>query len=162
MSAVRFRYGALNKTKTMTTTVEQKVSETLLQESRTISIGSRKFEVKSPTLATLVKVSGLISSIPSHSADGQTPIDIISQSLSAAKDLSVIADIMAIMICGVKKTPSIMHSMRIARTRSYILHNMSPSEINVKLVELLTMLEVSLFFSTITFLNGVNLIKKRT
>lgn len=83
----------------MSETIEQKVSETILQKMQEVTIGGATYQVAPPTTSTLILASEHISKLPSIKLDGDK---ILVETLYIAKDCRVLGDIVAILILGAK------------------------------------------------------------
>lgn len=139
-------------------TIEQKVSETILEKSSEVSIKDRKFNVAPPTFATLIKVSELVSTLPAVKLDSE---DYITHSLMIAKDCKVIGEIIATMILGVDRPKQRIFSKPVIEELSnFIISKCSVSEVRKLLVELIALLEIHDFFVTTTSLMEINLLRK--
>lgn len=83
----------------MTKTIEQRVSEAVLQKPKEVVIGDRTFTVAPPSTATLLLVSEGISLLPQVSLSKDK---IVEEVLFVAKDCRVLGDIVATLILGCK------------------------------------------------------------
>ncbi|MEI6752346.1 MAG: hypothetical protein WCK78_04185 [Paludibacter sp.] len=151
-------------------TVESKVAETILQENKKIEVGAHTFSIVAPTTATLIQVSKLISFLPSVKLDAE---NFIYESLSIAEKCDVLGAIAATMILGARKQPNTQSEkksrlkwLKIGRKKSeidelaeFILYNLSPSELETLIVELLKGLEIQSFFQVTVSLLEVNLLR---
>lgn len=83
-------------------TIEQLAADTILDNSiGTVTIDGKEYEVKSPTTATLIMVSALISQLPE--IDPNTPHeDLIPTLMTAAPDCEILGRIAATLILGAK------------------------------------------------------------
>lgn len=136
--------------------IEEKVSETILETEKSVVINGRKYVIAPPTTATLIMASGLISKLPKFEL-GEN--DIVTKSLSIAKDCDVIADILAVFVLGAKKAKKrfrLPFFNRYERLKNDILND-SPHKIDEIIGVCLKSLEITDFFLVITFLNSVNL-----
>lgn len=142
----------------MKKTIEQKVSDVILEKSSTIKIKDREFEVAAPTLATLIRISDLISTLPKVEMDKN---DYISESLKIAKDCSVISEIVATMIVGVDTPKARFYQKPIIEELSeFISKKCTIVELKELIVQLILMLEIPSFFAFTTSLIEINLIKR--
>lgn len=151
-------------------TVENKVADAILQEKKKIEVGKHVFYVSSPTLATLIEVSKLISYLPEIKLDNE---NIAIESLNIAKHCEILGKIASTMILGISKQPntpfrnlrllkrlkSSQQNRKIQDLADYIVHNMSPKEIEYLFQELMKLLELGFFFQIFTSLSEVNLIR---
>lgn len=142
-------------------TIEQKVAQTVLQQTERIAVGGKTFTVAPPSVATLILVSEAISRLPQHHLDNKKIVD---ESLSVARDCKVIGDIVATLILGAKKGrkcgfSALLNSIRKRRLSRMLLEELTPSELNLLLVRLLKRLQIGDFFELTTFLIEVNLLR---
>lgn len=82
------------------TTIEQSVADAILQHRSSIEVDGKAYEIASPTPATLILISSLISTLPRIE---KNPKDILQEVLRVAKDYSIIGEIAAILILGAKR-----------------------------------------------------------
>jgi hypothetical protein len=142
----------------MKKTIEQKVSDVILEKSSKIKIKDREFEVAAPTLATLIRISDLISTLPKVEMDKN---DYISESLKIAKDCSVISEIVATMIVGVDTPKARFYQKPIIEELSeFISKKCTLVELKELIVQLILMMEIPPFFAFTTSLIEINLIKR--
>lgn len=142
----------------MKKTIEQKVSDVILEKSSKIKIKDREFEVAAPTLATLIRISDLISTLPKVEMDKN---DYISESLKIAKDCSVISEIVATMIVGVDTPKARFYQKPIIEELSeFISKKCTLVELKELIVQLILMMEIPSFFAFTTSLIEINLIKR--
>lgn len=142
----------------MKKTIEQKVSDVILEKSSTIKIKDREFEVAAPTLATLIRISDLISTLPKVEMNSK---DYISESLKIAKDCSVISEIVATMIVGVDTPKTRFYQKPIIEELSeFISKKCTLVELKELIVQLILMMEIPPFFAFTTSLIEINLIKR--
>jgi hypothetical protein len=142
----------------MKKTIEQKVSDVILEKSSKIKIKDREFEVAAPTLATLIRISDLISTLPKVEMDKN---DYISESLKIAKDCSVISEIVATMIVGVDTPKARFYQKPIIEELSeFISKKCTLVELKELIVQLILMMEIPSFFGFTTSLIEINLIKR--
>lgn len=147
----------------MKKTAESKVAKTILQETKTIEVGGKTYEVAPPSIATLIKVSELVSQMPHVNAETEDPV---TETLSVAKGCGVISDILAVMILGAKKTkgrriwPFSRKSTDFNELSESLLHEKTPRELSGMLTDLLiNRMDIGFFFGITTSLGGVNVTK---
>lgn len=139
-------------------TIEQKVSAAVLETQTEITIKGRVFVVAQPTFATLIKVSELISLLPDIKPNSD---DYISDSLMMAKDCSIVGEIIATMIIGVRKPKlRLFDKPLIEELTDFLLKEVSIKELKTTLVELIKVMEIHDFFEVTTSLIEVNLLRK--
>ena len=89
--------------------IEEKVAETILQNSEKIKIGKKTYEVRPASVATLIQISKLITKLPDVKLDMENNEDIFVGSLMIANKCEIIGQIAATLILGANKhtlTPS--------------------------------------------------------
>lgn len=156
----------------MEKTIEERTAEVLLQKPRVVTIGDKTYVVQPPTLATLIRVSEVISRLPAIRLDKDR---IVEDSLAVAKDTHGIGLIAAILILGARKADErfVNYKRRCRgwlrpkkiiseRTRAETLgdeieNSLSPSAIKDLMAELLGHLQLADFFGLTTFLTEINL-----
>lgn len=165
-----------------TKTIEQKVAETILQQPYDIVVGDKTYTASSPSTATLILVSEAISKLPHIVLD---PNNLVEESLSIAKDCSVLGDVVAILILGAKniketvkrrevKEKRFLHGLirrkyeiekeivvdRKAELANELLEELTPSELHSLTASLLQRMDLSDFFGLTTFLTEINLLQQ--
>lgn len=80
-------------------TIEQKVSETILQKPLALKIGNDTYEVSPPSIATLILASAEISRLPDVK---MSPENLLPESLANISDYRPVADMLAVLILGAK------------------------------------------------------------
>lgn len=142
----------------MKAAVEKQVSEALLQEKKVVRLGGADYEVAPPTIATLVKVSELVATLPGQSLDNGK---VLGETLRIAKDCKALTDIVAVMIQGVQKPANRLsfHKSDLQKLSQKLLYTASPVEIKDAMMDLLGHLEVGDFFGLTAFLLEVGITK---
>jgi hypothetical protein len=151
----------------MNKTIQSEVADTVLERNQTVQIGKKTFEIAPPTIATLILVSELVATMPAIKLDSES---IMTESLMIAKDCRPLGEIVAVLILGAKNVEqkrSIWHRFGIgskpkdvvAELAKYILLNISAKQLNEIIVQLLSGMEISFFFSISTSLIEINLIR---
>ncbi len=147
-------------------TIEEKVSDAILQATLNVKVGETVYEVAPPTIATLIQVSKKITQLPAIKLDEN---NILLETLFIAKDTEVLGEILAVIILGAKpfrekKFSFIKRENRHVRKQRVlaekILYEMTPQEVNMTLINLLSGMNIDFFFGTITSLLEVNLLRK--
>ena len=163
----------------MARTIEQMVASAILEKATdTIEIDGNIYPIADPSIATLILVSEIVSTLPI--VDKNTPSENVAYSvLHHAKDFRAIGDICAILILGAKhlieereiieEKPlfGLFKRRTIRKERidmqselsRLILENLSPSKIFDIIVQRLQDMEVGYFFSITTSLSEANLLK---
>lgn len=158
----------------MEKTIENKVSDTLLQNSKEIKVGGESYMVAPPSIATLVLVSEQISYMPV--LDECKEADVLTWSLKNAKDCKFLTDILATIILGAKRLKGerelvkkyLFGLIKIRKTKQIdfkselsekLICDHTPSELSQLTSVLLEGMDIGGFFFTISFLQEVNLTK---
>lgn len=149
--------------------IERQVANAILQKDIEIVLGSRKIKVPRPTLGTMIEVSRIISEfgISEVKTDLQ---NALSETLKVAKDSDKLADILALLILGTKKTISRIKIFGISitlrdrqkRLKKEILENLSPKPIAEAIAAIMGEMECGFFLSIITILKQGNILKPTT
>lgn len=162
--------------KPTSSTTEERVADTILQEPTIIKVGEKEYAVAPPSTATLILVSAAVSHLPRIQLDENR---LVQDVLGAAKDCAAIGDIVAVMILGAKHVKDeavrieertvtrcfglFKRKMRVEVRESKreqlareLLENLSPRELQSVLAQILGTLEVGDFFGLTTFLLEVN------
>lgn len=154
------------------TNIQARVAQTILEDSRTVVLGGKRYAVAPPTLGTLVRASEMIARLPEaiEVKKGREFQDI----LAAAKDYKALADFAAVLILGAKKAREevevtetrglFKRKKKVSMTRAEalsreILESVSPAELKDAIIPLLEGLQLNDFFITTTFLSGINVTK---
>ncbi len=160
-------------------TTEERVAQTILEEPTTIRVGDKEYSVAPPSTATLILVSAAVSRLPRLQLD---EANVVQEVLNVAKDCEAIGDIIAILILGAKHvrdevvrieeriTPRLFGSFKrktLVEVRESkreqlsreLLENLSPRELQMALAQILDRLQIGDFFGLTTFLLEVNTIR---
>ena len=153
------------------TTIESKVAATILERNITFEIDGEKYEIAPPSLATLILVSEIISTLPTfENLDKKQWLDIVAHH---AKDFKPLGEIAAVLILGAKNLTEERKFFGLIKRRkkvveiidrkselaNAILLNVRPSELNDMIIERLKQNEAASFFAIITSLSAVNILK---
>lgn len=160
-------------------TIEQIVASAILEKATDkIELGGMVYPIADPSIATLILVSEIISTLPV--VDKETPKELrVYSALHYAKDYSAIGDICAILILGAKnlrEEKEIIEEKRIfglfpckkkvkvivdkqAELSRLILENIKPSTIFDLIIKRLQDMEIGHFFSITTSLSEANILK---
>jgi len=160
------------------TTIESQVASAVLERKvGSIVIDGKTYEIAPPTLATLILISELVSTLPV--VERVPNNQIVNSVLHYAKDYRKLGDICAVLILGAKNLTQEIeetHTRRILGLfkRSYttkrtidrktelsrlITENMRPSVVFDVIVKRLQDMEVGSFFSITTSLSEANILK---
>ncbi len=163
-------------TSRMKETIEQQVSDAVLQEPYKVTLGGKEYTVARPTVATIIEVSKLVSQLPETTfQEGKdSRLDFI---LAYARDCDRLGDIAATLILGKKglvarekrvrkrffglfrNTEEVEVDRRAALSKE-LLENGSGEELLNLVRETIDMQHIAFFFSIITSLNGANILRK--
>ncbi len=144
-------------------TAENRVARAILQETKTVEVGGKTYEVAPPSIATLIKVSELVSQMPQVDTSTQ---DFIGEALRVAKESRVIGDIIATVILGAKRIRDYKAAIFGGRKSEFaglsdaLLHEKTPKELSELLADILVQrMDIGFFFQIGTSLSAVNLTK---
>lgn len=167
-------------------TIEQQVADTILQRNiATIRIAGKEYNIAPPSIATLILISEIISTLPIVNAILTTDKTernrkVFQTVLNNARFFKPLGDIAAVLILGAKglteetevittrryffglfrrKRKEIRIVDRRAELADMILDNYSPSQLSDLLVTRLNTLELGSFFSITTSLCEANVLK---
>lgn len=160
-------------------TIEQMVASAILEKATDkIELGGVVYPIADPSIATLILVSELISTLPVVDKDIPKELRVYS-ALHYAKDYKAIGDICAILILGAKnlivtekktieerilglfprkKEVEVITNKQEALSR-LILENIKPSTIFDLIIQRLQDMEIGYFFSITTSLSEANILK---
>ena len=148
-------------------TIEKKVANAILQEDIEVSIGKKTIKIPRPTLGTMIEVSRLIAEcgmrefkISAESA--------VTDTLSIAKDCEPLAEILAVLMLGRKKSVlsvsifgvDVIIKDRKKRLKKQILEDFTPKIIAETIAQILGQMECAFFLGIITTLSQANILKK--
>lgn len=143
----------------MAKTIEQRVSDAILQEKKIVKIGGVDYEIAPPSAAVWVKASAIASKEPVGKLDDK---DIIGEIFRNAVHYEVACQILAVMILGVKspaKRTIFKESKDEYKELAAKLILAPPSEVKAAMSELFVHHEAGFFFGTITFLSEIAMTK---
>lgn len=158
-------------------TMEQQVSETILQQRQSVKIGETTYRVAPPSFATLILFSSFVSQLPKEELSTQTPIASL---LSQGEKLENICKAMASVILGAKEFHKEINYSQEAKKSFWcifskkkttkntqtkgefltekILH-LDISEVSKIFIELLNLMKLHDFFQLTTSLIEMNIVK---
>lgn len=150
--------------------VEQRTADTVLETPTRVSIGGKEYEAAPPTLATLIEVSRIISTLPE--TNPSDPSKIVEYSLAYARHCKPVALIIATLVLGAVEAEKTCgeclrrwpwnRKRRLTRAEKLageIAATMSPSQLHALSIDLLKHLQLADFFALTTFLNEINMLK---
>ena len=159
-------------------TIESKVADAILERKiGSIEIDGKTYNVAPPTLATLILVSEMVSTLPI--VERVPNNQIVNSALHYAKDYRKLGDICAVLILGAKNLMQEVEEVHVKRflwlfKRRYtikqtidrkaelsrlITENLRPSVVFDVIVKRLQDMEVGSFFSITTSLSDANILK---
>lgn len=163
------------------TTIESRVASAILQRNiASIDIDGVKYDIAPPTLATLIRVSEIVSTLPVVDATKIEPKDRMYSALQNARHYKAIGEIIGVLILGAKNTTGTKmidvknHGFfgrfrkrkrvestynRAAELGDAIMNNIRPSLIYELILKLLQQNEITTFFAITTSLSAANIIK---
>lgn len=156
----------------MTDPISTLAGQTILQEPLTdIHIGAHTYDIPSPSIATLIRVSELLAQTPLIPTEDLKASDIIYTSLHYAKDYRIIGLVVAVLVLGAKTCDEPVthrHGFLGLRRETHkrcewlaidVLETMTPTEVLQLLVQLIKTLDIAPFFAITTSLNAINLLR---
>ena len=146
-------------------TTEQQTAATMLQQPVTVTLGGERYEVKPPTLATLMQISAIVSQMPQVDPKASV-VDVV---LGQGKDFDGLGLIFSTLILGYEeamrpvKTHWWQHPLPY-KTRGEalgytILKHSTPREAQEAMTLILQAMDLSGFFALTTFLGGLTVTK---
>ena len=159
-------------------TIESRVADAILERKiGSVEIDGKTYDIAPPTLATLILVSEMVSTLPV--VERVPNNQIVNSVLHYAKDYRKLGDICAVLILGAKNLTQEIeetHTRRIlglfnrrykakrvidrkAELSRLITENMRPSVVFDVIVKRLQDMEVGSFFSITTSLSDANILK---
>lgn len=141
---------------TKTDKVGSNVASAVLAAGNKIRIGRDIVKVSSPTLRTLISVSGEIGKLPPLVLKEHHEVSSV---IGYAEYCEPIASALAMLVCGVRPSINVWHRIKLWRTERRMLYRYTPSELNKALIALIKLMEIKDFFSVTTSLNEINLTK---
>lgn len=145
-------------------TIETQATATLLQEGIEVAIGGKIYLAPPPTLATLFRVSSLISQLPNKQPD---PQHLATQTIALLPFIPTLSEIAATLILGFcePQSPSLLARLtpwRISPTQQLALRirqHLTPSQLHELIAQLVAQMQLTDFFALTTFLTEVNLLR---
>ncbi|MDR1974834.1 MAG: hypothetical protein LBQ31_09240 [Bacteroidales bacterium] len=146
--------------------IEEKAAQTILQKSITVTIGDKSYDVPPPSVATLILASEEIAKMPHFDIPKETE-NVLSTTMSIAKDCRFIGDIIAVLILGAKRVLKddrkrflwCKKNEEKQRIANEILLNYTPKQLNELFIRLLSRMEIADFFGLTVSLQGINILK---
>ena len=163
----------------MEQTIESKVASAILEKSvGSIEIEGKVYEIASPSIATLILVSEIVSTLPI--VERVPKEHIVYSALHYAKDYVALGEIAAVLILGAKnvyiereeiiekKYLGGLYRRKIAQKRkinqvkelaALILNNVGAKELFEIVISRLNQMEITNFFAITTSLSEANILK---
>lgn len=155
--------------------IEKNVSDVILQKPIDVTVGGKTYTIQPPTLATMILASEEIAKLPEVNLDEE---NIVYDTMREAKNSKAIGKVLATFILGAKRArrkeitvekghlwiiPFIKVKMVTAldKLSDKILEDMTPKDGLTLISEALKNTQITDFFALTTFLNGVNVTKRK-
>ncbi|OFY44009.1 MAG: hypothetical protein A2X18_07730 [Bacteroidetes bacterium GWF2_40_14] len=159
--------------------IESKIVKAVLQGKTVLTICGEKYEVATPLVATIMKVSELIAEMPvidSSLENEEAKMEV----LRKARECSVLGEICAVMMLGYKENyvdtvvirpekrlfgvvinkPKVQEIDRLKELSDKLLTKIGPRDLSMLMRGLLDDMEIEAFFGLTTSLSDINLVKK--
>lgn len=159
-------------------TPEEKATKTINEELKSVTIGGTTYTAKPATLATLIEVGAIASTIPTDDEQGGEET-AIAYTLRNAREASKVTSIIATLIIGIEPQrerkglkgiliPRRLRNAKETKNRRQIKElthqlnkKLTPSTAYKALIDLLPLMEIEHFFALSTFLHQMNTIPAR-
>lgn len=148
----------------MSRTVEQKVAETILQETFKVQVGTKEYAVRPISYGTLIRISAIISTLPPI----ENEENIFAGALRYGAHADKLAEIVALCILNrrdVSPRYTRKHLMGrellepgVNELKQEILYNCTIGEVGSIIRTIFSKMELADFFGVMVSLSGVNLI----
>jgi hypothetical protein len=162
-------------------TIETRVAEAVLQQPMEVAVGKSTYLVAPPSVATLILASEAVSRLPAGAMDEQR---VLEETLAKAEYCRPLGEVAAILILGAKGLTEtvkvkekqcrrylfgLFHLTRTVEVERIVnrkeqladdlLENLTPSELNLLISQILRRMQIADFFGLTTFLTGANLLR---
>lgn len=136
--------------------IEKRVADAVLQKKQHITLKGMKFDCEQPTIATLIRISELVAELPT--TEENNPFAI----LKDIKNCKIIGDIIAVLVCGVKKRKwyDFTHKRRQKKISAFVVDNCTPADLSACLADILRAMQLADFFAFTASLKGLNLLRE--
>lgn len=155
--------------------IEKSVSDVILQKPIEVTVGGVNYTIQPPTLATMILASEEIAELPEINMAEE---NIVYDALREAKNSRAIGRVLATFILGSKDAKKKVISIddcywwvipfkKIRRVTALeklskkILEDLTPKDGLLLISEVLKNTQITDFFALTTFLNGVNVTKRK-
>lgn len=139
-------------------TLEQRVADTILQRKVRVKLHGKEYYVAQPTMATIIAMSAHISKLPKFDIHSN-----ISDMFSRCNELEPVADVVATMICGAKRSNAkwwqFFKKRKYNSVKKRILNECTPQEVSRVMEQLLDTMQLKSFFVLTVSLVGLNVTK---
>lgn len=146
-------------------TIEQKAGQTIRQQPTPITIGRKAYQVKPASVATIILVSEIVSTMPDKTIQDLTKLE---WSLAFGRDCRPISEMAAALILGEKRYtraqhPGLLHRILYRRDRElpqYISREYTPDQFTILMEQLVGSMEIDDFFGLTTSLIEINILRR--
>lgn len=145
--------------------IEKKTADAILDSIFRVKIGGVTFKAAPPKNSTVIRLSEMASELPNIETN-----NVFYEVLENAKNAWILADIIALLICGeieplkIYSIKSILKHWRrnrkFKKIRTLVLYESSPSETVKVMTEVLGRQDVGGFFTLIISLKSANILKQ--
>ena len=139
----------------MRNTLEQKVADTILQRKVRVKLNGKEYKVEPPTMATIIAVSAHVSRLPKFDIHSN-----ILDMLGRSSELEPVADVVATMICGARRSEAkwwqYFKKRKYNSVKKRILYDCTPQEVSRVMEQLLDTMQLKSFFALTVSLKGLN------
>lgn len=134
------------------------MADTILDRQTEVKAGKKTYKVASARLATIIIASEIISTIGVKME--KEPDNVIYETFNKARHYKVIGDVIAVFILG-PKCDNLLNKLLRKRQRvaREIMHELSPSQAQDLLTNIIARSEIGDFFGLSVFLSETNYLK---
>lgn len=154
-------------------TTEERVAAALLQAPEEVELGGRRFRVAPPSVATLVRLSAVVSRLPrfeagAASAGGEDAEArgerMLQEVIARAEGCAAVGDAVAVLVLGARGYDARRWWRRRsegARLGAWLLARATPRELFNAFARLVWQMQVADFFAFTAFLQEANMLRGR-
>lgn len=155
-------------------TTEERVAAALLQAPEVVELGGRRFRVAPPSVATLVRLSAVVSRLPrfeASAAAGGAGADaeargerMLQEVIARAEGCAAVGDAVAVLVLGARGYDARRWWRRRsegARLGAWLLARATPRELFNAFARLVWQMQVADFFAFTAFLQEANMLRGR-
>lgn len=144
--------------------IESKAADTILENPKEVTIGTKTYKVAPPTVRTLIEASKLISQLPAIKMDTGS---VLLESLAIAKDCEILGKILAVLVIGAKTEQQDRGGMVLWRKKKTdpvkqladeLLDTISPTDLKDAIAQILKAMEIADFFAITASLLEISLL----